>query len=186
MLIEQQLLKPNRVATLNRGQLSAPNNIYAASDGWVLVQVVGQPIFKRWARLMNEEPWLQDPRFADDKARGENWEPLDRRMSEWCAQRTREEALSELEAARVPAYPVNTIQDALDDPHVQAMGYLKPTDYPGLPRPAPLVETPFRLSATPCEYRTRPPQVGEHTEQILHQLGYSDAQIANLRERGVI
>ena len=186
MLIEQQLLKPNRVATLNRGQLSAPNNIYAASDGWVLVQVVGQPIFKRWARLMNEEPWLQDPRFADDKARGENWEPLDRRMSEWCAQRTREEALSELEAARVPAYPVNTIQDALDDPHVQAMGYLKPTDYPGLPRPAPLVETPFRLSATPCEYRTRPPQVGEHTEQILHQLGYSDAQIADLREREVI
>jgi crotonobetainyl-CoA:carnitine CoA-transferase CaiB-like acyl-CoA transferase len=186
MLIEQQLLEPNRVATLNRGQLSAPNNIYAASDGWVLVQVVGQPIFKRWARLMNEEPWLQDPRFADDKARGENWEPLDRRMSEWCAQRTREEALSELEAARVPAYPVNTIQDALDDPHVQAMGYLKPTDYPGLPRPAPLVETPFRLSATPCEYRTRPPQVGEHTEQILHQLGYSDAQIADLRDRRVI
>lgn len=186
MLIEQQLLQANRVATLNRGQLSAPNNIYSASDGWVLVQVVGQPIFKRWVRLMGEEQWLQDPRFLDDKARGEHWEPLDQRMSAWCRERTRDQALSELEAARVPAYPVNTIQDALDDPHVQAMGYLKPTDYPGLPAPAPLVETPFRLSATPCEYRTRAPLVGEHTGRILQQLGYSDAQIADLRVRQVI
>jgi crotonobetainyl-CoA:carnitine CoA-transferase CaiB-like acyl-CoA transferase len=186
MLIEQDVLKTNRVATLNRGQLSAPNNIYAVKGGWILVQVVGQPIFKRWVRLMGEEQWLQDPRFLDDKARGENWQPLDQRMSEWCRERTREHALAELEQARVPAYPVNSIQNALDDPHVRAMGYLRPTDYPGLPRPAQLVETPFRLSATPCEYRMRPPLVGEHTEQILRELGYSDGQISDLRHREVI
>jgi crotonobetainyl-CoA:carnitine CoA-transferase CaiB-like acyl-CoA transferase len=186
MLIEQHLLKPDRVATLNRGQLSAPNNIYAVTDGWIMVQVVGQPLFKRWARLMRAESWLSDSRFHDDAARGEHWQVLDERMAEWCRERTQHQALEELERARVPAYPVNTIQDALDDPHVQAMGYLKETEYPGLPRPAPLVETPFRLSATPCEFRRRAPLLGEHTNSILRGLNYSDAQIAELRGKQII
>ncbi len=186
MLIEQQLIKPDRVATLNRGQLSAPNNIYAVTDGWIMVQVVGQPLFQRWARLVQAESWLSDPRFQDDAARGENWQILDQRMAEWCRERTKQSALDELEHARVPAYPVNTIQDALDDPHVQAMGYLKETEYPGLPRPAPLVETPFRLSATPCAFRRRPPLLGEHTDRILRELNYSDTQISELRAKQVI
>jgi crotonobetainyl-CoA:carnitine CoA-transferase CaiB-like acyl-CoA transferase len=186
MLIEQALVKPDRVAALNRGQLSAPNNIYAASDGWILVQVVGQPIFKRWARLMQLESWLDDPRFSDDTTRGENWQVLDQRMADWCKERTREQALAVLEQARIPAYPVNTIQQALDDPHVQAMGFLQPTDYPGLPEPAPLVQTPFRLSATPCRSPTRAPLIGEHTEQILRELHYSTAQIEALRHKQVI
>lgn len=186
MLIEQQLIKPDRVATLNRGQLSAPNNIYATRDGWILIQVVGQPIFKRWARLMQEDHWLDDPRFKDDKARGEHWDIVDRRMAQWCGERGREQALAELEQARIPAYPVNTIQDALDDPHIRAMGYLKPTDYPGLPQPAPLVETPFRLSATPCQFRRRAPLLGEHTAEILRELHYDDAHIAALRANHVI
>jgi crotonobetainyl-CoA:carnitine CoA-transferase CaiB-like acyl-CoA transferase len=186
MLIEQHVIKPDRVATLNRGQLSAPNNIYAVTDGWIMVQVVGQPLFKRWARLMQAESWLSDPRFHDDAARGENWQVLDERMAAWCRERTQQRALDDLERARVPAYPVNTIQDALDDPHVHAMGYLKETEYPGLPRPAPLVETPFRLSTTPCEFRRRPPLLGEHTNGILRELNYSDAQISELRARQVI
>jgi len=186
MLIEQHLIKPDRVAALNRGQQSAPNNIYATRDGWILIQVVGQPIFKRWTRLMREDHWLDDPRFKDDKARGRHWEVLDQRMASWCRERTRAQALTELEQARIPAYPVNTVQDALDDPHIQAMGYLKPVDYPGLPRAAPLVETPFRLSATPCRFRRRAPLLGEHTDQILRGLNYDDAQIAALRAKQVI
>lgn len=186
MLIEQALTQANREATLNRGQLSAPNNIYAVSDGFILVQVVGQPIFKRWAKLMGEENWLVDPRFVDDKARGEHWEVLDQRMAQWCSERDKEQALSDLEAARIPAYPVNSIQDALDDPHVKQMGYLVPTDYPGAPAPAPLVETPFRLSAAPVGFRCRAPTVGEHTDKILAELGYSPTEIQVLREREVV
>lgn len=186
MLIEQDLLKVNRKAALNRGQLSAPNNIYGVKDGWILVQVVGQPIFRRWVELMNEQSWLDDPRFADDKARGENWQVVDERMAEWCAQRTKEHALAELEAARIPAYPVNTIQEALDDPHVKAMGYLKPVDYPGLAHAAPLVETPFRLSRTQCNFSTRPPLLGEHTDQILRELQYTDEEIASFRTGEVV
>lgn len=186
MLIEQDLIQANRVAALNRGQLSAPNNIYSTQDGHILVQVVGQPLFKRWVKLMCEETWLDDPRFANDTTRGENWEVLDRKMADWCQQRTQAEALQTLEQARIPAYPINTIQDALDDPHIRAMGYFKRTDYPGLPRPAPIVETPFRLSATPPQFRSRAPLLGEHTDQILRGLNYTDAQIAVLRDGKVI
>jgi crotonobetainyl-CoA:carnitine CoA-transferase CaiB-like acyl-CoA transferase len=66
------------------------------------------------------------------------------------------------------------------------MGYLKETDFPGLIRKAPLVETPFRLSATPCEFHMRPPTLGEHTDQILRELKYSDADISILRHKQVI
>jgi crotonobetainyl-CoA:carnitine CoA-transferase CaiB-like acyl-CoA transferase len=185
MLIEQAVIQANREPTLNRGQQSAPNNIYATRDGFILVQVVGQPIFKRWAELMGGD-WLDDPRFVNDKKRGENWEVIDRRMAEWCLERSKEDALAQLETARIPAYPVNSIQDALDDPHIAAMGFLTPTDYPGLPKPAPLVQTPFRLSATPVCPAHRAPVAGEHTDQILAELGYAPGAIAQMREEGVI
>src|SRR6185436_49893 len=65
-LIEQAVIAANRVPTGNLGQTAAPADIYRTRDGWVLCQVTGHPLFIRWAKLMGEEHWLQDPRFADD------------------------------------------------------------------------------------------------------------------------
>jgi crotonobetainyl-CoA:carnitine CoA-transferase CaiB-like acyl-CoA transferase len=66
------------------------------------------------------------------------------------------------------------------------MGYFKMIDYPGLPRPAPVVETPFRMSRTPPEYRSAPPTLGAHTQEVLLELGYDDAQIGALKAAGTI
>ncbi|HAG72830.1 MAG TPA: CoA transferase, partial [Gammaproteobacteria bacterium] len=63
--IEQNAIAPNRIATLNRSQTSGPADTFKTKDGWVLVQSVGGPLFKRWADLMGEEHWLSDPRFKD-------------------------------------------------------------------------------------------------------------------------
>ena len=186
LLIEQDVLGINRVPTGNRGQTAAPVDIFRTRDGWVLVQVIGEPLYRRWARLMGEDQWLADPRFKDDISRGDNAAAISERMSRWCAERTSAEALEILGAAMIPAGPVLKPQQTLDDPHVQAMGFFQPTDYPGLPKPAPLARAPVALSDTPGSIAHRAPTLGEHTDAILAEAGYSAAEIADLREQKII
>jgi len=185
-LVEQQVIRPDRVATLNRGQTSAPSDLFRTKDGWIIAYAIGHPMFTRWARLMGEERWLHDPRFEDDRARGDHGEIISKRMAAWTAERTTAEALAELEAARIPAGPLYSPQQALDDPHIRAAELLADTDYPGLPRPAPLAPTPVDLSESPGRLRHRAPTLGEHTDEILAELGYGPGAIAGLRARQVI
>jgi len=186
MLIEQALLKEDRGRVGNRGVAVAPCDLFRSKDGWVLVQVVGQPMFKRWCRLIGREDWFADPRFGDDKARSENGDLLNDTMQAWCDTRSVAEALQELEAARIPASPLYSMQQVLDDPHIQAMGFLKPVNFPGLSAPAPVMETPFRMSATPGTIRRRPPMLGEHTDEVLAEIGCTPGEIADLRARQII
>jgi len=185
-LVEQQVVKVNRIATVNRGQTSAPNDIFRAKDGWIVTMAIGEPMFRRWAKLMGEDHWLTDPRFKDDLARGDHGEIISKRMSEWTAERTSAEALAELEAARIPAGPLYSPQQALEDAHIRTAGLLRDTQYPGLARPAPLAPTPVDLSETPGSFRHRAPTLGEHTDEILKELGYSGEEIAGLRARKVL
>lgn len=186
MLIEQAMLAIDRTPTGNRGQTSGPVDIFRTLDGWILVQVVGDPLYRRWARLMGEDHWLTDPRFKDDISRGENGALLSERMSRWCAGRTSGEALAILGEAMIPAGPVLRPQQVLDDPHVQAMGFFRPTHYPGLPAPAPIARAAVGLSDTPADIRHRAPTLGEHTDAILANLGYDEGEIADLRARSII
>jgi crotonobetainyl-CoA:carnitine CoA-transferase CaiB-like acyl-CoA transferase len=185
-LVEQQVVRPNRVATLNRGQTSAPADLFRTRDGWIIAHVIGGPMFARWTKLMGEDHWLTDPRFKDDLARGDNGDVISQRMSEWTAARTTAEALTALEAAKIPAGPLYSPQQALEDAHIRGAGLLRDTDYPGLPRRAPLAPTPVDLSETPGRFRHRAPTLGEHTEEILAELGYGSSDIATFRARGVI
>jgi crotonobetainyl-CoA:carnitine CoA-transferase CaiB-like acyl-CoA transferase len=185
-LIEQAAIQRNRVATLNRSQTSAPADTFRTRDGWVLVQSVGGPLFKRWADLMGEDHWLDDPRFKDDISRGDNGAVISERLAAWCAERSSEEVLAAMEEARLPAGQVMSPQQVLDDPHIAAKGLFQYTEYPGLEKPAPLMKTPVELSATPGEIRQRAPELGEHTDAIMQELGYSAEQIADLRSRRII
>jgi crotonobetainyl-CoA:carnitine CoA-transferase CaiB-like acyl-CoA transferase len=185
-LIEQAVTAPDRVATQNRSQVSAPSDAHRTSDGWILVQSLGQPLFERWTRLMGESHWLEDPRFKDDMSRGDHGEVISERMARWCAERTTEQALAALEEARLPAGPVYSPQQALDDPHVQAVGFLKTMGFPGSPVSAPIADTPFSLSETQTGIRHRAPLLGEHTDEILAELGYEPTEIAALRVARVI
>jgi crotonobetainyl-CoA:carnitine CoA-transferase CaiB-like acyl-CoA transferase len=185
-LLEQQVIQVNRVATQNRGQTSAPSDVFRTKDGWIIAYAIGNPMFRRWARLMGEEHWLTDPRFKDDQGRGDHGDVISKRMAQWTTERTTDEALAELEKAKIPAGPLYSPQQVLEDAHIRAAGLLRDTDYPGLPRPAPLAPTPVGLSETPGRFAHRAPMLGEHTDEILAELGYSEAAIDALRAANVI
>jgi len=182
MLMEQAVLEANRKPQGNRAYHHAPNDTFRTRDGWIVTMVVGNPLFERWAKLMGEEAWIQDPRFATDTLRGKHGELISERMGRWCAERTNEQALGELEQARVPAGPVLSPAQVLADPHVAARQIFKQIEYPGLPKPAPVADTPVKLSETPGGIRQRPPLLGEHTDFILKQLGFNGDEIGALHK----
>ena len=186
LLIEQAVLGINRKPSGNRGQTSAPADLFRTADGWILCQVVGQPLYERWARLMGESEWLTDSRFRDDASRGEHGEAISERMARWCESRSTAEVIETLGAAMIPCGPVLSPQQALDHPQTAALGILQPLDYPGLPRPAPVATVPISLTESGTVPRRPAPVLGADTDSILGELGYDAAEIARLRESGAI
>src|SRR5215213_4648661 len=108
---------------------------------------------------------LDDERFKDDLSRGDHGEALSAYMSAWCADRTTHECLALMDANKVPGGPVLSPQELLELPHVRQVGILQDVEYP--------------TAATP-------PQLAEHTDEILGELGYDAAAVARLRGAGVV
>jgi len=185
-LIEQALTNANRVASGNRGQTAAPSDTFKTKDGWVLVSAVGQPLFERWARLMEEDFWLTDSRFSDDATRGIHSEIISNRMLQWTKTRTTAEVIEALDTARIPCGEVLTPQEALNHPQVQAMEYLEDLKYPGIEGTYPLPRMPIEFSKIERSKPRRPPLLSEHTTDILIDLGFSDDEITSFREQRII
>ncbi len=185
-LLEEQQLGIGREATLNRGQTAGPADVFKTRDGWVMAMTIGRPQFERWCRMVGAEELLNDERFVDDKSRGDNGELLSAHMAEWCEKRTSAEALAEMEAAKVPGGPVYAPREVLEDPHVEAIGFLEQVAYPTAEKPLAIGGFPVAMSRSPGHIRRRAPQLGEHTDAILGELGYDAAEIAELRTKRVV
>jgi crotonobetainyl-CoA:carnitine CoA-transferase CaiB-like acyl-CoA transferase len=185
-LIEQAVEGSDRESTHNRSQIAGPTDVLPTADGWIIVQTVGRPLFARWCAVVGRSDLLDDPRFASDEDRGRNGEELSRIMEDWCARRSTDEVLETLDAARVPCAPVLSPAAVLAHPHVAAGAFLTPVEYPGVEPPAPVSSHPVVLSETPGQVRRRPPTLGEHTDEVLGEVGYSPEDIAVLRRDGVV
>lgn len=170
----------------NTAYYASPSDTYRTSDGWIVVPTVGGPMFRRWARLIGREDLIEDPRFKDDISRGNNAKAINDAMSEWCARRTREQAIVELEAARVPCGPCYALDEVLADAQVNSRELLEEVEYPGGTKPVPIASPPLRLSATPADKCRRAPTLGEHTDEILGELGFTREEIATFRELRVV
>ncbi len=186
LLIEQAVCSPDRVPQGNRGYLAAPGDLFRSRTGWLVVQSVGQVMFERWCDMVNRPELKAQAHLATDALRGENSAEISAIMSAWCEDRTRNEVLAALATAKIPAGPVYSPQEALDDPHIAVAGLLTPRNFPGMQANYPLAPHPVDMSDTPIAYRSSAPTLGEHTDEILMELGYPVADIAALRERRVV
>ncbi len=186
LLIEQEILNINRVASLNRAQTSGPSDTFKTKDGWILVQTVGGPLFERWVDLMGEKDWLEDKRFKDDLSRGENGHLISERMSEWCAERTSKEAILELEGSRIPVGEVLKASETLKEEHILKKGSFVKLNYPTMDKEYSVVGPAVELSENPGIIKSRSPQLGEHNEEILSGLGYSQDEITQLKSERII
>jgi len=186
LLAEEAIKSIDRPSYGNRGYSAGPSDIFKTMDGAVMVQVVGQPLFERWAKLMGEESWLQDPRFATDMDRGEHGELLSARMQMWCKDMSTKEVLDALDEARIPCGPVLSAKQVLQDPHIKAMDFLQEMSFPGLKQPIPINTTPVKLSQTPGTIRQRTAELGEHTDEILDSLGYTTDKISEMRNARIV
>ncbi len=186
LLMERSLTGIVRGRQGNAGYYSAPSDSYQTRDGWIMVPTIGDPMFRRWARLMKREDLLDDPRLRDDIQRGDRYELINEVMTAWCAERTRDEALAQLEAARIPCGPVNELDEVLADPQVQARGLFEETSFAGNSRRVPLASPPARLSRSPAAIHHPAPLLGQHTDEILSELGFTTDQIAAFRQQDAI
>lgn len=163
----------------------APSNAYRCADGVVLVAGNGDSIFKRLMTAIGRDDLANAPDLASNPGRVARVDELDAAIGAWCAPRRVAEVLDVLAAARVPAGKVYTAKDIAEDPHYRARGMLQAQTT----RDGDTIEVPGvvpKLEATPGRLRSPAPRLGEDTDAVLREVGLSDAQIAALRERGVI
>jgi formyl-CoA transferase len=126
-----------------------------------------------------------DPRFAHDDGRTSHASEIDGAISDWCATRSLADALAVLEAAEIPSGPIHNIADIARDPHFSARGMFERVPLPdgsdlAVPRVTPL------LSRTPAVTRHCGPELGADTFAVCREIGLTDAQIAELRARGIV
>ncbi len=164
----------------------APSNAYRCADGgYALIAGNGDSIFKRLMKVIGRDDLGQDPQLAGNAGRVAQVERIDAAIGGWAAQRTVDEALAALDAAAVPAGRIYTVADIAADPHYQARGMIaqvRMDDGSSLAVPGIVP----KLSLTPGAHRRNAPALGQDTEAVLREVGLSDAQIAALRERGIV
>ncbi len=164
----------------------APTNAYLCQDGaYALVAGNGDSIFKRLMALIERPDLANDPALADNAGRVARVAEIDAAISAWTAKRPVAEVLESLDKAAVPAGRIYTVADIAADPHYQARGMLQTLAMDdGSAMTVPGIVP--KLSATPGQHRRNAPQLGQDTDQILAEMGLTNAQIESLKARGIV
>jgi CoA:oxalate CoA-transferase len=157
-----------------------------AADGFLMINIVGNGMWRRMCRILNREEMITDPRFKDNLARYRNYAAIDPVIGAWIEGKTIAEAMAVLDAAGIPCGPVNDIPASLALPQVSARGMLAEIDYPGTGKiPVPGVE--IKLSRTPGRIARRASFLGEDNAAVFcGLLGYDADDLERLKRGNVI
>ena len=163
-----------------------PYTTYPTADGMIAVAVGNDGQFVRFAETAGHGEWARDARYATNPARVANRETLDAAIAQALKGGKSASWIEKLRAVGVPCGPINTVGEALNDPHTLARDMVRSVRHPTAGE-VKMVGVPFRLNGTPAAIRRAPPLLGQHTEEVLsEELGMSAARIAQLRAEKVI
>lgn len=185
VLLVSEIYKEIRTQIGNRG-FHSYNTCFKAKDRWIQIASATNGIWRRFAKAIGREDLTDDPRFKNDMDRFRNGEVLDSIVNEWAKDKMSKDIIQLFEKARVPCSTVNDVAEAAKDPQVKAREMIKLVNYPGVGE-IPVPGIPVKLSLTPGEIKSPSPKIGEHNEEIYGGLlGFSPAQISELKQNGVI
>jgi crotonobetainyl-CoA:carnitine CoA-transferase CaiB-like acyl-CoA transferase len=169
----------------NNHPTSIPTGVFKTSDGYINIATTGGKIWERCAQAIGAPELLSNPDYKTAPDRSKNRDALNAEISRRTLTRTTERWVDDLNAAGVPCGPIYAIDQMFDDAQVKHLGIAQdvPNDQD---RDIRLVGQPFTLSRTPSKMAARPPEVGEQTEDVLAELGFSVDEIKSLREAKVV
>src|SRR5438477_6330416 len=165
--------------------LSPYRNFRCRDEPWVFIAGANDRLWRRLAGALGLADMAEDPRFATNVERVKHRAELEQRVGQAIAGHDREALLKLLEKADVPATPVNTVDQVLNDPQTATRPTIRRVAHPKLGE-IPVVGMPLSFSAMTPGVRRHAPMRGEHTDEILAECGYSAAQMADLRARKVV
>ena len=174
---------PHRMGSGHPGLV--PYQSFAASDGYFIVGVANEGLWRRFCQGIERPDLLEDPRFKTNDDRVEHRAECVGLLSELFLTRTMAEWVEIMEQAGIPCGPINRVDDVINNPQVLARNMIADMPHPNVPEMR-VPNSPLKLMGTPSEIRRPPPLLGQHNEEILLSLGYKAPQIAELERKGVI
>jgi crotonobetainyl-CoA:carnitine CoA-transferase CaiB-like acyl-CoA transferase len=169
----------------NNHPSGAPTGVFRTKDGHINIATTGQAIYRRFCDALGAPQLFTDPLYGDNRTRFKNRDRLNAAIEEITRTRSSAEWIEIFNRASVPCGPIYNIEEVFADPQVRHLEMAAPLDHPKR-GPTAIVAQPVKLSRTPWRLWGAAPDKGQHTDQVLHALGYDAAAIADLKRRKIV